>query len=99
MPRSQSEIPGTERPNIAEIETKAIAYEAAKKKRASALTKEIALKSELRDLMLAHRDELALVEKDDERLRIYTVDELGKDVILREKDPDIVVRKHSEESE
>lgn len=54
MAKKQLDIPGTERKTIKAIEAAADEYQSFKEKRVSALTKEIAAKGKLLDLMRKH---------------------------------------------
>jgi hypothetical protein len=95
MPAKQTEIPGTERPTIQDIETAASAYTSMREKWQAAGEKLTALKTELIQVVMSHEKELI---KDKDGNRVYRFDDLL--VILKPGKPGVKVKNvHEEESE
>lgn len=86
MPK-QSELPGTERPVIKEIEEAAEAYVSVRDKRMTLTEKEIVAKTNLIQVVQKHAKELT---PDGDGKRVYRYDDLK--VILEPGKPNVKVR-------
>ena len=93
----QTEIPGTERPKIPEIEEAAELYVQARDRRQAATKAEVKAKQDLAALMHAHRDEIGENEKheliyhyDDMEVRLSPKDEALKVKHVKEESPGVI---------
>lgn len=94
MAQKQTEIPGTERPRIQEIDDAAEEYRDKRDERMAALKEEVDLKAKLSAVVQANKDKLT--ERDEDGNPMYRLANTNEAVVLEYSEANVKVTKTKE---